>query len=167
MTISKRLRLALSLAPLLCAFALAIPAHAAPPGGGQPHVQSGVHGDFHRDFHDHGRHDHSRFGFGFGFGDPWWGPDYWDYAYWDYPYPYYYPYYYPPSPAYSGNPSAVPAPGQEPAQANGAPPPQFWYYCDNPQGYYPYVQNCSTTWKQVAATPPSGPSSTISPKPKP
>jgi hypothetical protein len=29
-----------------------------------------------------------------------------------------------------------------------------WYYCDNPQGYYPYVQQCPGGWNQVPARPP-------------
>jgi hypothetical protein len=33
-------------------------------------------------------------------------------------------------------------------------PPPSWYFCDNPQGYYPYVQQCPGGWKQVPATPP-------------
>jgi hypothetical protein len=33
-------------------------------------------------------------------------------------------------------------------------PPSFWYYCENPQGYYPYVQQCPGGWSQVAPTPP-------------
>jgi len=36
-------------------------------------------------------------------------------------------------------------------------PTSSWYYCDNPQGYYPYVQQCPGGWKQVPATPPSSP----------
>jgi hypothetical protein len=43
----------------------------------------------------------------------------------------------------------------EQPQAAPAPPnldPRFWYYCRNPAGYYPYVQNCSL-WQQV--TPPA------------
>jgi hypothetical protein len=28
---------------------------------------------------------------------------------------------------------------------------QVWYYCDNPPGYYPYVQQCSTQFREVAA----------------
>jgi hypothetical protein len=24
-----------------------------------------------------------------------------------------------------------------------------WYYCSNPQGYYPYVTQCSTDWRPV------------------
>ncbi len=34
-----------------------------------------------------------------------------------------------------------------------APQAQTWYYCDNPAGYYPYVSNCSTGWRQVPARP--------------
>lgn len=30
---------------------------------------------------------------------------------------------------------------------------QYWYYCDNPAGYYPYVQNCSGPFRPVPATP--------------
>lgn len=26
----------------------------------------------------------------------------------------------------------------------------LWYYCSNPQGYYPYVTQCSTDWRPVA-----------------
>ena len=161
MTMFKRLRLAISLVPVLSALALAMPAQAAPPSGGSPHVQSGTHHDFHGDFHHH--HDRHDFGFGFGFWDPWWGwgaADYWGY-------PYYYPYYYyPPYPAYYAPPPDTPPAGQAPApaQATGAPPPQYWYYCDNPQGYYPYVANCSSAWRQVAPTPPAGSSNTITQK---
>ena len=35
-----------------------------------------------------------------------------------------------------------------------APAPQFWYYCDNPQGYFPNVQTCSTQFRQVEKPPP-------------
>lgn len=28
-------------------------------------------------------------------------------------------------------------------------PAQLWYYCANPAGYYPYVQNCSQPWIPV------------------
>ena len=35
------------------------------------------------------------------------------------------------------------------------PPPQpYWYYCDTPPGYYPYVQQCPGGWRQVIPTPP-------------
>jgi hypothetical protein len=28
---------------------------------------------------------------------------------------------------------------------------QYWYYCQAPAGYYPYVQQCSTSWQPVPA----------------
>ncbi len=35
-----------------------------------------------------------------------------------------------------------------------SPPPQpVWYYCDNPPGYFPYVQQCPGGWTQVIPTP--------------
>jgi hypothetical protein len=68
-------------------------------------------------------------------------------------YPYGYPYaapgpayvyppgYYPPAVVVA--PPAVAAPVQ--------PRPQVWYYCDDPKGYYPSVQSCTTTWREVPA----------------
>lgn len=29
----------------------------------------------------------------------------------------------------------------------------MWYYCRNPEGYYPYVKHCNGEWQQVPATP--------------
>jgi hypothetical protein len=43
---------------------------------------------------------------------------------------------------------------QAPPVPTGLPPAQSWYYCDNPQGYYPYVAACDGPWRQVPATPP-------------
>jgi hypothetical protein len=42
-------------------------------------------------------------------------------------------------------PAAVPSP--PPAET------QYWYYCPDPAGYYPYVPQCRTGWEQVPATP--------------
>ncbi len=69
---------------------------------------------------------------------PFWAP-YWA----PYAYPYGYPYAYPPVVV------------QPPPQAYVQPPPSqpSWYYCDNPQGYYPYVQQCPRGWRQVPARP--------------
>jgi hypothetical protein len=33
---------------------------------------------------------------------------------------------------------------------------QYWYYCQDPQGYYPYVQQCPRAWQPVSPTPGSG-----------
>jgi len=36
----------------------------------------------------------------------------------------------------------------------GSAPPQYWYYCANPAGYYPYVARCLAQWQRVQATAP-------------
>lgn len=52
----------------------------------------------------------------------------------------------------------APAPVQyEPAPAATPPTAQFWYYCETPAGYYPYVASCPSGWKTVPATPPGAP----------
>ncbi|MGH6969595.1 MAG: hypothetical protein ACREEL_03605 [Stellaceae bacterium] len=65
---------------------------------------------------------------------------------------YYYPpppvVYYPP-PVYNAPPPVVYTPPPTPV----APQAQTWYYCDNPKGYYPYVSNCTSGWRQVPARP--------------
>jgi hypothetical protein len=65
--------------------------------------------------------------------------------------PYWPPYAYPPvvvspPPVYVQPPAVVAKPLP--------PPPQYWYYCDALQGYYPYVQQCPGGWRQVLPTPP-------------
>ena len=79
------------------------------------------------------------YGYGYGFG-----------------YPFYYPpaYAYPPTvvvpttpPVYIQQQQALPV---QPAQ----PQTNYWYYCQNPDGYYPYVKNCPGGWLQVAPQPP-------------
>jgi hypothetical protein len=40
-----------------------------------------------------------------------------------------------------------------------APAATYWYYCTNPAGYFPYVQNCNKAWIPVvpqSAPPPPG-----------
>ena len=46
---------------------------------------------------------------------------------------------------------------QAPPVPTGLPPIQFWYYCDDPQGYYPYVASCNGAWREVPVTPPGTP----------
>ncbi len=71
-----------------------------------------------------------------------------------------YPFYYPPAYAY---PPTVVVPTTPPVyiqqqQAQPVQPAQpqtnYWYYCQNPDGYYPYVKNCPGGWLQVAPQPP-------------
>jgi hypothetical protein len=81
---------------------------------------------------------------GFYGGPGWWGPGWWGYPY----YPYYYPYY--PSPL------VVEQPGvnvQQPPQAETL---SYWYFCQDPQGYYPYVKKCPKGWMKVVP-PAQGP----------
>ena len=35
----------------------------------------------------------------------------------------------------------------------GPAPTGFWYRCDLPAGYYPYVPNCRTPWQIVPSAP--------------
>jgi len=34
---------------------------------------------------------------------------------------------------------------------------QYWYYCSNPAGYYPYVPQCAAPWQAVPAAAPAAP----------
>jgi hypothetical protein len=34
-------------------------------------------------------------------------------------------------------------------------PTQYWAYCQSPEGYYPYVQDCPGGWLSVVPTPPA------------
>lgn len=79
------------------------------------------------------------------------------------PGPYYYPgpYYAYPPPYYVYSPPPVvvqesPPVYVERGEDEGAPPrsKNYWYYCDRPSGYYPYVKECPGGWQRVAPTPP-------------
>lgn len=117
-------------------------------GGG--HGGGGYYGGGHYGGH-YGGHFYGYGGFygrpGVGF---YFGPGFgWPY----YPYPYY--------PYYAYPPAVVTAPSSPPVyiqQGGGQPAPQgqgnFWYYCSNPQGYYPYIQECPGGWQPVPPQPP-------------
>ena len=105
-------------------------------------------------------HHHSHFSIGLGYYGPGFysGYGYGGYGFGGYGfgYPFYYPpsYYYPPTvivpttpPVYIQQQQAQPA---QPAQ----PQTNYWYYCQNPDGYYPYVKSCPGGWLQVAPQPP-------------
>ena len=79
------------------------------------------------------------------------GPSWYWYPAPIYPYPAYTEY--APYPYAAEPPPPPPAPALR-APARGQPPGQYWYYCRNPQGYYPDVQTCDN-WEPVLATPPS------------
>ena len=63
--------------------------------------------------------------------------------------PFRYPYYAEPPPVVVREPPPTYIP-QQPT----APPQGYWYYCQNPQGYYPYVQQCTHQWMRVVPPPP-------------
>lgn len=78
------------------------------------------------------------------------------YPYYPYPspyYPYHSPYYYPPT--IITVPVTPPTYIQQSPQTAQQYPPGYWYYCNNPKGYYPYVKQCSESWQQVEPVPPS------------
>ena len=84
-----------------------------------------------------GFHNRVFFDFGVGF---WPGPFYWGPSVVGWPY--------------------YPAAGTEASPVYSAPEqqqPYYWYYCQDPQGYYPYVKSCPGGWMTVVpnATPPN------------
>jgi hypothetical protein len=100
--------------------------------------------------HYHGGHHHGHGGrvgvyIGVPFGYSWYGPS-----------PYYYPPYY--SVPYYAPPVVIRQAPQvyiERAAPQAAPQNEvYWYYCANPAGYYPYVQQCPGGWQRVVPTPP-------------
>ena len=44
----------------------------------------------------------------------------------------------------------VPPADSQPAQQQ----PYYWYYCQDPEGYYPYVKSCPGGWIEVEPKPP-------------
>jgi len=66
------------------------------------------------------------------------------------------PAYYP-DPNYVNPPVAsIPPPPQGASQvaALSMPGSEWWYFCKDPNGYYPYVRECKTGWEKVSPTPP-------------
>ncbi|MBL8497955.1 hypothetical protein ABF87_10065 [Nitrosomonas sp. JL21] len=107
-------------------------------------------------------HGHSRFSLGLGY----YGPGFYGgygyggyggygfnrYGFGGYGYPYYYPpmYSYPPTVIV---PSTPPVYIQQETQRTPQ-PTNYWYYCRNPDGYYPYVKDCPGGWLPVSPQPP-------------
>jgi len=85
-----------------------------------------------------GSSTHYSFGFNVGiplYGPPAYGPN----PYWGPP-----PYYYPPPTVV-----VVPQQPQTYVQRNQRQESDYWYYCQNPQGYYPYIKSCPGGWMKV------------------
>lgn len=76
--------------------------------------------------------------------DPWW---------WGYPYYPYYPY----NPYYPAPYTVAPQEPEEYIQQDQpqSTEPVYWYFCKDPEGYYPYIKKCPKGWLRVV--PPSVP----------
>jgi len=111
-------------------------ADAAAPGARPPIDRSVIDG-WTRGHWDHGTHD-GRFGW-------WWGvgPSWFYYAQPAYPYP-----------AYPYDPE--PTPQDYPQQAQVPQDEEFWYYCSDPKGFYPYLDECRHDWSKMPITPSLG-----------
>jgi hypothetical protein len=92
-----------------------------------------------------GFHGGPRVGVGVVIGGPYWG--------------YRDPFFYPPYP-YAYPPVVVTQDPPVYIEQGQAPAPQAsndWFYCRNPEGYYPYVKQCPGGWQRVAPQPPPQP----------
>jgi hypothetical protein len=95
-----------------------------------------------------GGHRHGGGGYYRGSGGVWiapgWGPWWAGYS----------PYYYAAPPVIVERPSIEYYYQQVPQQASPQEEePVYWYYCKNPEGYYPYVQRCPDGWMRVVPKP--------------
>lgn len=129
-------------------------------GGGHGHFggRGGHIGGGHRHFGGHGhRHHHHRHSIGIGFGG-FYGPGFFGPGFYGYPYGFGFsqPIY---PRGYYATPYAVPQARTVYVQreSSAAPAQQtqnnYWYYCRNPEGYYPYIKQCPEGWLQVAPQP--------------
>ena len=122
-------------------------------GGGTWHGgYNGWHGGWHGGYYGYRYPYYGGWGwYGLGVASGlWWGG--WPYYYGAYGNPYYAGGYYG-YPGYSQADTSVYV-----EQAPQAPANNYWYYCTDPAGYFPYVQNCNRAWMQVVPqnAPPPG-----------
>lgn len=109
----------------------------------------GHYGGHWRGFHGYHGHSHARSSLGFYFNLPLY-PYGSSFYYPETYYPYLYqPFYYP-----REVPSTPPVYIQQPVPTAPQYPSGYWYYCTDPEGYYPNVQECPLGWLQVNPLPP-------------
>lgn len=80
-------------------------------------------------------------------GGPVWGP------WWYGPSINFYPYY-TEQPIIVQEPEVYVQPSIPQSAPQSGPAEYYWYYCKNPQGYYPYVKACPDGWMKVVPSPP-------------
>lgn len=110
--------------------------------------------------HGHRHHGHNHFNFGIGIGGYY--PGFYGSGFYGTGFGYrsfgYDPFFY--RPFYNYPPTVV-VPVTPPVYIQREQPrpvqPQtsYWHYCQNPEGYYPYVKSCPDGWLQVAPQPPA------------
>ncbi|MEI9991923.1 MAG: hypothetical protein WDM86_18030 [Rhizomicrobium sp.] len=118
-------------------------------GGGHFGGHGGHGGGHYGGHYGHGYGGYGGFGYGvglgFGLGALYYSSPYWDdYGYYGPP-----PYYYDDFPD-----DSAPTPDVAPGNVAPAQVPGYWYHCDAPAGFYPYVATCTHPWQAVPATPP-------------
>lgn len=96
------------------------------------------------------RHHHTHTSFGFVIGGPLWSSPVYSPYYSYYPYGSYYPY---PSQTIVIQSSPTRYIEKNENSDAGQDAGQYWYYCPNPKGYYPYVQKCNVNWQKVIPFP--------------
>jgi hypothetical protein len=103
-------------------------------------------------FAEHGHGGHG--GFELSIGVPFYASPYYASPY--YPYPYgYYP---PPVVVMPAQPQVYIQQDNQPSAPQQSQAPQtsnYWFHCDKPEGYYPYIKECPAGWQKVAPTPPA------------
>ena len=121
------------------------------PGWGRPgaHFSFGVGPAWRSGHWVHGWHG-PRYGWWWTVGNSWYL----------YPRPVYpYPAYLPPPVASADDSYGYPPNGRDYSQGytrgpDGNPqPPDYWYFCENPEGYYPYIQDCDNWHQEMAEGP--------------
>ena len=113
--------------------------------GSRYHGSTSYHGGYKSGYKYHGHNSHHGHGNSYRFWIGGWAPGWWGPAY---PYPRYYPYYFPyyPYPYYAPGTVIAEQPAlSDPSQDQDS----YWYYCQNPQGYYPYIKSCPGGWMKV------------------
>ncbi len=116
-------------------------------------------GAWARGGHGH-RHHHLNFGINVGgyypgfYGSGFYGPGFYGYRSYGYPDPFF-------NRPYYNYPQTVVVPVTPPVYIQQEQPrpvqqqTNYWHYCRNPEGYYPYVKSCADGWLQVAPQPPA------------